>query len=290
MPKNKYTKKIDELEKSAQFDVDVRPVNMRYVKEMEADKFKYKRKGIFYKIYTFLVRTILMIFGPIVTAFYFDLHIKGRKNLKKIRGKGAIIVSNHVHLLDSLYTRQIHPLRQMYYLAAPFNNKKGLAGLTLRVAGVLPLATGFQLAKELDKVIADLLKRKKLLTIFAEESMWLGYTKIRPLKNGAFHFAVKNDVPVVPVVALFREPNNFDKIFHRKYKVTLKILEPIFKPETQNRKETINIMRKNCHDAMVNCATEFYGYDCDATHYTEQIDEKVTLIEDEPLDVSSLEE
>ena len=264
MPKNRYSKKIEELEKNADFDVDVKPVNQKFVKKMDPNKFKYKHKNIFYKFYSFLVRLVVYILGPIFTFFYFKLRIRGRKNLKAIRKKGAIVVTNHVHTLDSLYIRQISRTRSMYYLAAPFNNKKGLAGLTLRVAGVLPLGNGLKLAKQLDTTIADLLKNKRLLTIYAEESMWMGYTKIRPLKRGAFHYAVKNNSPVVPVVALFRKTNWLDKLLMRKYKVTLQILPAIFPKPELSPKDNIDYMCKTCHQEMVKCANAFYGVECDA--------------------------
>lgn len=51
--------------------------------------------------------------------------------------------------------------------------------------------------------------------------------KIREFKKGAFDFAVKNQVPVVPMVFQFREPKGIRKLWKRKQDVTLTILGPI---------------------------------------------------------------
>ncbi len=291
MPTNKYTPQIEELEKANQFDADPRPVNPKYVGEMKPNKFKYLPKNIFYKIYTLIIRGILFVLGPFVTWLYFDLRVRGRKNLKPVKGQGAIVVSNHVHLLDALYLRQVSYFHQMYYLAAQHNNKKGLAGLTLRVAGVLPLSSDFEIAKQLDGVITKVLQKKKLLTIYAEQALWIGYTKIRPFKNGAFHFAVKNNAPVVPVITLFRKPTWLDKIIFRKYKVTLKILPPVFPDTSLGYKQRLLKMRDQCHDEMVKCANEFYGYECDATKLTLPDTEDVMVEPEHPysIDESSID-
>lgn len=264
MPENKYTPQIQALEKAAQFDADVRPVNPRYVKEMNPDKFKYKPKNPLWRLYELLVRLLVWVLGPFVTWFYFDLRVRGKKHLKALKRQGAIVVSNHVHTLDALYLRQVSRTRGMYYLAAPFNNKKGLAGLTLRVGGILPIGRSLKLARQLDQTITELLHHKCLVTVYAEESLWLGYTKIRPLKKGAFHYAAKNNSPVLPVVALFRPTNWWDKILHRKYKVTLQILPPIFPKPDLDRPDNITYLQQTCHQAMVACANAFYGCECDA--------------------------
>lgn len=62
---------------------------------------------------------------------------------------------------------------------------------------------------------------------------------IKPFKNGAFDFAVENEVPIVPMVFYFREPNKFRKLFKKKKDVTLVILEPVCcnKSEVENSKQ-----------------------------------------------------
>lgn len=268
MPHNKYTAAIRTKEQTGQFDQDIRPVDERLVKPLDPDRFNYRHRSPFWHLYSALVRTVAWLLGPLVTGWSFGLRVKGKKHLRQLRKKGAIVVINHVHLLDPLIARQISRTRRMYYLAAAYNNKRGLAGLTLNVAGVLPIGNSLKLTRQLDNTITNLLKHRRLVTVYAEESLWPGYTKIRPLKKGAFYYATKNDCPVLPAVILFRPLNRFDRLLGRHSKITLQILPPLFPDANTDRPTNVDQLRTACHAAMVTCATEFYGTDADATHYT----------------------
>ncbi len=267
MLNSKYSTAIRTLEAAGQFDQDVRPVDDKYVKPINVAKFNYRHRNPFWLLYSALVRGFVWLVGPLATWWAFDLRVKGKKHLRQLGKKGAVVVTNHVHLLDALMIRQISHTRRMYYLAAAYNNKKGLGGLTLKVAGVLPIGNSLKLARQLDTTVTYLLKHRRLLTVYAEESMWSGYEKIRPLKKGAFYYAVKNDSPVVPTVILFRPVKWWDKLLGRRVKVTLQILPPVFPDPTCDRPTNVTNLQTACHTAMVNCASHCYGYDADATHY-----------------------
>ena len=76
-------------------------------------------------------------------------------------------------------------------------------------------------------------------------------SKIRNFKNGAFDFAVKNDVPIVPIVFVFREPKGIRKILKRKQDVTLKILEPVTaKNNDACIKENVNELKNKVQERM----------------------------------------
>ena len=79
--------------------------------------------------------------------------------------------------------------------------------------------------------------------------------KIRTFKNGAFNFAVKNKVDIIPVVFTFREPKGIRKIFKKKKDVTLKILEPIRYEElvAETEKEKVAIMKEKAKNRMKQC-------------------------------------
>ena len=267
MPNNPYTDQIRELEAAGRFDQDVRPVDPRLVKPIDPDKFRYRTRNPFGKLWSAIVRVFVWLAGPILTWAAFDLRVKGKKHLRKIGKRGAVVVANHVHLLDALIVRQMSRTRRMYYLAAEFNNKKGIGGYTLRVVGVLPISSSLKLTRQLDNTVTDLLHHRRLLTIYAEESMWSGYQKIRPMKKGAFYYAVKNDCPVVPTVLLFRPLNWWDRLIGRRVKITLQILPPIFPDPAQDRPTNVTNLQTACHTAMVDCASNFYHTDADATHY-----------------------
>lgn len=271
MPNHKFADQIQRLEQAGQFDQNVHPVNERLVKPMDPDKFKYRPRNPFRYLVAGIVRGVIWLFGPLVTWAAFDLRVKGKKHLRKLGKTGAVVVHNHVQVLDSLIVRQMSRTRPMYYLAAPYNNKKGLGGWILRVTGVFPISNSLKLTRQLDNTVTDLLHHRRLLTISAEGSMWPDYQKIRPLKKGAFHYAVKNDCPVVPVVTLFRPVKWWDRLIGRRVKLTLQILPPVFPDPNLDRPTNVTNVQNACHAAMVACASDFYHTDADATHYQDGV-------------------
>ena len=80
--------------------------------------------------------------------------------------------------------------------------------------------------------IDDLLQKGEVVGIYPEGELIPYYEGIREFKNGAFNFAVKNQVPILPIVFSYREPEGIIKLIKKKPFITLTILEPEFpKPE-----------------------------------------------------------
>ncbi|MBR4745379.1 MAG: 1-acyl-sn-glycerol-3-phosphate acyltransferase [Clostridia bacterium] len=264
--KNKYSPIIDKLESEGNFDHHVTPVSKNY-RELDPDKFEYLPKNVFYLVCQLLLRVILFIFVPFVTFFGLGLKIKGRKNLKAIKGKGAIVVSNHVLALESLAMRQIRYFSHVYYISLQENYFKGIGGPALQMGGILPLSQNIKLNRKLDDSIVKIVNKKGFIITYAEQSLWPKYTKIRPLKRGAFLTSAKHNFPILPVVVLFNKPKWYDKIFGRDFSMTIQVLSPIFSDQNKSLKESVAYMQEHTHKVMVDCATAHYGVDADATHY-----------------------
>ena len=101
--------------------------------------------------------------------------------------------------------------------------------------------------KELNKAI----QKGKIIHFYPEKALWPYYEKIRKFKNGAFNFAIRNDVPVIPIVITFRNPKGIRKLFKKKKDVTVKILEPIkYIDEKDNQKSSIEKLKNQTYQAM----------------------------------------
>lgn len=61
------------------------------------------------------------------------------------------------------------------------------------------------------KALDDTLKEGNVVHFYPEAALWPYYNKIRNFKTGAFHFAVRNNVPIVPMVFTFRRPVRHEK-------------------------------------------------------------------------------
>ena len=127
----------------------------------------------------------------------------------------------------------------------------------------MPLSNQFSNQKNLDNAVSHYLKQGKLIYVAPEQAMWRGYTKLRPFKNGAFHYAVKNNVPVIPMVNLLKEGNKWDKLWGRKFRVITKVLPAIYPNQNLQKKESIEDLKEKTRNAMREEMNKFYGVETD---------------------------
>jgi 1-acyl-sn-glycerol-3-phosphate acyltransferase len=92
------------------------------------------------------------------------------------------------------------------------------------------------------KVLSD----GNFVLIYPEQSLWWNYKKPKPLKRGGFDFAVKNNVPVLPMFITMEDSDVLDSdgFFVQEY--TINIAAPIYpKKELSNRENIEYMMNEN---------------------------------------------
>ncbi len=251
-----YKEILSELAKSGEYDVHTTKFSTHNRKKIDG-KYVYVPRNIFFKATRSIVKMLLKLLAPLVNGIAFNLKIKGRKNLRGI--KSAITISNHVHFLDVLMNIQAVKRKDFYIIAADHNMKKGVIGYIFKSAGVLPLSNSLDASINLNKTISDILKKGGLVHMYAESAMWFRYEQSRPLKIGAFKMAVNNNVPVVPMIILFREKSKFE-FYRRKKTVTIQILKPIYPDMSLNKTERAKKMMSDTQSVYDETVNKFYGY------------------------------
>jgi 1-acyl-sn-glycerol-3-phosphate acyltransferase len=93
------------------------------------------------------------------------------------------------------------------------------------------------------KAISELLARGEKILIYPEQGLWWNYKKPRPLKDGAFSMASRNNVPIIPVFITMDDGDALDPNGFPVQEYTLHFLPPIYPDENKNRKENTNAMR-----------------------------------------------
>lgn len=252
-----YKDILDQLAKKGEFDVHTTKFSTHNMKDING-KYVYVPKNILYKITRTVLKTLLYVFRPIVNGFAFNLKIKGRKNLKGI--KSAITISNHVHYLDILMNMQAVNKKNFYVVAANHNMKRGPIGYIFKACGVLPLSNSLDASINLNRTIKEILKKGGFIHMYAESALWFRYERSRPLKIGAFKIASENNVPVVPIVILFREKKKYEFFRHKKT-ITIQIGKPIYPRADLSVRESANIMKDECQKYYNDTVCDFYGYD-----------------------------
>lgn len=106
--------------------------------------------------------------------------------------------------------------------------------------------------------VDTILKKGDYILIYPEQSLWWNYKKPKPLKDGAFNLAVRNNVPVVPIFITMKES---DKIGHDGFPIMeyyIHIEKPIFPDEELSHKENIKLMKKKNFEVWKKVYEEFY--------------------------------
>lgn len=187
--------------------------------------------SIIYKVLSSLLYLIAYPILFILTKLWHGLKIEGRENLDKV-GDEYIAVANHINMIDcAMVTLSIFP-RIPYFLTLQANLEIPFIKYLVMLFRGIPIPRNKFGKEKMINTIDDLLQKGEVVGIYPEGELIPYYEGIREFKNGAFNFAVKNQVPILPIVFTYREPEGIIKLIKKKPFITLTILEPEFpKPE-----------------------------------------------------------
>jgi len=204
--------KIRQYELEGRFDEDVEddppsrtimPDEIDYLRTKLSAKIKtkiaHKKAKIFLK--TILKHKIMII-----------KDIKGVENWANIES-GAIITCNHFNAFDSFAIQEAYhaskqwPKRKFYRVIKEGNYTSfpGFFGELMRHFYTLPLSSNIKTMMKFTEATNKLLKDGNFVLFYPEQAMWWNYRKPRPVKPGAYKFAVKNNVPVIPCFITLRD-------------------------------------------------------------------------------------
>ena len=211
--------------------------------------FKFKR---------FWVRLLLRIIVFPFCRPKMGLKIEGRKILKQnkeLLAKGAISVSNHIHLWDYIAVMKAIRPRKLYVLVwAP--NINGESGPLVRLVGGIPIPENdIKASLVYTKTIQNMLNSGGWLHLYPEGSMWEYYQPIRPFKRGAAHMAIQNNKPIIPMAFSYRKPSWLRKhILRQSAAITLRIGQPLFANTSLDVLEQEADLTRRCHEAVCSLA------------------------------------
>lgn len=198
-------KRIEEYEREGRFDDDVEedppsrmimPGEIDYLRRSPIAKIKTKiahqKAKVFLK--TILNKKIMII-----------KEIRGVENWQGLNC-GAIVTCNHFNAFDSFAIQEAYhaskkwPKSKFYRVIREGNYTSfpGFFGELMRHFYTLPLSSNTKTMVKFTDATNTLLKKGNFVLFYPEQAMWWNYRKPRPLKPGAYKFAVKNNVPVLP--------------------------------------------------------------------------------------------
>ena len=198
-------KKIEKYEREGRFDEDVEddpPSRM-----IMPDEIDYLRKSPIAKVKTRIAHEKAKIFLKKILdkKIMIIKDIKGVENWANL-DTGAIVTCNHFNAFDSFAIQEAYhatkkwPKNKFYRVIREGNYTSfpGFFGELMRHFYTLPLSSNMKTMVKFTDATNTLLKQGNFVLFYPEQAMWWNYRKPRPLKPGAFKFAVKNNVPVLP--------------------------------------------------------------------------------------------
>ncbi len=257
--------KIKDLEFRGRFDVDVEEDPPTY--ELFPKKIDYKRKKLSSKIKRYFVyKAMTKVVENMQKQGFFQIkEIRGIENLRAVK-TGAILTCNHFSPADSFAMqiafntakirgkRMYRVIREGNYTNPP----KGFEAV-MKYCDTLPLSQNTQTMKKFLKCTNELIQEGNFVLIYPEGSMWWNYRKPKPLKNGAYRFATKNNVPVIPFFITMEDSEVIAPDGFPVQAFTIHIAEPIYPDPNLTLRENIEIMKQKNFDIWKDIYENFYG-------------------------------
>ena len=240
--------KIEEYEREGRFDEDVEddppgrvlmPDEIDYLNRSVAERLKTK--------FAFMIAR-RFVNNLIEEKKMILKEIKGIEHFRNLQS-GAVITCNHFNAFDSfaiqlVYDAANQPDRTFYRVIREGNYTSfpGFYGFLMRHCNTLPLSSNRKTLSKFAEATGKLLRDGNFVLVYPEQGMWWNYRKPRPLKSGAFMFAVKNDVPVLPCFITMKDSDIMgeDGFYVQEY--TVHVSKPIYPDDDLPYREQIEDM------------------------------------------------
>lgn len=257
MNNKEHVERYKMFEKKGQLNVEINPVDWDSCYRITED-FRYISHSIYRITTNWLKKTfIISPFSWCNNRLRRKTKVFGRENIKGI--KSAIITSNHVDIFDCLAIRKAVKRRyKIKYSVAEFNNRKGFLGNMMRADGIMPLNDNFEVVKKFSKAVKHYLEKNNYIVFYPEQSMWYLYEKPRPYKDVAFHYAIKYNVPIIPVFLTFRNSGKIGKDGLEKKYFNVNIGKPIYSNTNLSKEENLKYMKSANYNFCKEVYESFY--------------------------------
>ncbi len=253
----------DGIERPDTFDCNMIEIKNVKRKIKFDDKYSFRPRNIFFRFWAAIFRGLaICVFNPFMFLRY-HMYTFGTKHRKKLRNKPFIITCNHVHLFDDLSVgTNLFAWRKIYFTTLSKNIKRPAIGFFLRSLGGIPVpAESLSGMKKFNEDIGYLLDHNKPVLYNPEGSLWPYYREIRPFKRGAFAMAVKNNVPVLPLIALFKRKKKRNGKY--KYLMYFAMCAPVYPDNSLPERERIEKLTQQVYLKSKEVAQEWYSIqDC----------------------------
>ncbi len=173
--------------------------------------------------------------------------INNKKNLRKLKG-GAVLVSNHVHNLDSVLSGLAAFPKRVTFTGMKANFQKPVAGKLVKAFGTIPTPESITETKIFFNELSKKVRSGRFVHFFPEGELKKDDNTVRDFKKGAFKLAVNSSVPIVPIRITFKEAKTITKKL--KNRMVVNVGKPIFPNYSLPQKEALETLKFQTEQAM----------------------------------------
>jgi 1-acyl-sn-glycerol-3-phosphate acyltransferase len=191
---------------------------------------------------------LVAILGWPIVRLCYRYRVRGRENLAPLHGKPAVGVGNHSVPLDCLIQGLALLPRFSYFTVIEETIMTPVLGSLVRLLGGMPIPTDPERLGDIDAAMETALKGQGGVYFYAEGECFLYNQEIRPFKAGAFYYAIRQGVPIVPVVSVLKRPGSSGSPLRRVDKrlgITVHVLPAMYPPPAAGRRSA------DLHNALV---------------------------------------
>ena len=256
-------KRIAELEKKELWHLDVEDDPETY--PLMPDKVDYLNEKLSNKIKNKIANTFgTRFFEKMIADRQLIIkEVRGIENFASVKG-GRIVTCNHFSIGDNyaVWTAlRDHMDGKMLYKVireGNYTNPPKPFGLFMRHCNTLPLSSVQATMVKFMRAFSELLKRGETILIYPEQGMWWNYRKPRPMQDGAFYLAVRNNTPIVPIFITMEDSDRLDGDGFPVQEYTVHILPAIYPDKDLSRNDAKNDMKNKNYISWVKTYEEFY--------------------------------
>ena len=206
--------------------------------------------SFFFRLCSFLIFKITLLMCMLYGALILRIRFIGRDNIKSKRS--CLLISNHVLSLDpGLLAAMLGWRKNAYFTQLEETTMVPFLGTYTRLLGGVAIPRQNTLRRIEREILAQAYRYKEFVHCFPEGECYLLNQEIMPFQIGFFYLAIKQRIPIIPIVFILHRQywfgreriNFFNKKIEIPPKVTLRILNPIEPPIINGKLSANNIQK-----------------------------------------------
>lgn len=220
------------------------------------EQYKYLNKNKFLNFLSNILYYCLCI--PILglISIFMGVKVKNKKDIKKYKHLSLFIYANHTSYLDAFIIQtRIFNFKRTNIIGYSDATSIPIVKNIVKSAGLIPIPSTNKGMKNFIEAIKYLIDKGQNILIYPEAHIWPTYTKIREFDKTSFHYPAKFNVPILPIVTVYRKSK-----LSKKPKMTLVVGELITPNLDLSEFENKQYLHDECYNQMVKISNSFNQY------------------------------